>query len=78
MMIDSKILENCKKCGKNNYGLDIPYNLNLKCHNCGNKCFEESFPFSMLELILVLKKIGLKDCEKCGKNDYILMSERKK
>ena len=47
MMIENKILQNCNRCGKNNYGVDIPYNLNMKCKNCGNKYFEEDLPFSM-------------------------------
>ena len=72
MMIEKKILRNCEKCGKNNYGFDIPYNLNMKCKNCGNKCFEEGIPFSMLELVLNLKGIT---CErKCefGKDEKCL------
>ena len=77
MMIDSKILENCKKCGKNNYGYDIPY-LNIKCKNCGNNLFEKSFPFQQIGILLALKSCKLKDCEICGKNDFILCSERKK
>ena len=76
MMIENKILQNCNKCGKNNYGVDIPYNLNMKCKNCGNKYFEEDLPFSMLEMILTLKD-NFKACEICGKNDLIFISERK-
>lgn len=77
MMIKKNLFESCKKCGKNNYGVDIPYNLNMKCKNCGNKCFEEGFPFPLLEVFLVLKG-NFKDCEICGKNDFILISEGKK
>ena len=76
MMIENKILQNCNKCGKNNYGVDIPYSLNMKCKNCGNKYFEEDLPFSMLEMILTLKD-NFKACEICGKNDLIFISERK-
>lgn len=76
MMIENKILQNCNKCGKNNYGVDIPYNLNMKCKNCGNKYFEEDLPLSMLEMILTLKD-NFKACEICGKNDLIFISERK-
>ena len=76
MMIENKILQNCNKCGKNNYGVDIPYNLNMKCKNCGNKYFEEDLPFSMLEMIFTLKD-NFKACEICGKNDLIFISERK-
>lgn len=76
MMIENKILQNCNKCGKNNYGVDIPYNLNMKCKNCGNKYFEEDLPFSILEMILTLKD-NFKACEICGKNDLIFISERK-
>jgi len=76
MMVDKKIFENCKKCGKNNYGFDIPYNLNLKCKNCGNNCFEEGLPFSMLEVVLLLEG-NFKNCEICGKNDFILISDKK-
>ena len=76
MMVDKKIFENCKKCGKNNYGFDIPYNFNLKCKNCGNKCFEEGLPFSMLEVVLLLEG-NFKNCEICGKNDFILISDKK-
>ena len=76
MMIENKILQNCKKCGKNNYGVDIPYNFNMKCKNCGSKYFEKDLPFSLLEMILALKG-NFKDCEKCGKNDFILISEQK-
>ena len=76
MMIENKILQNCNKCGKNNYGVDIPYNLNMKYKNYGNKYFEEDLPFSMLEMILTLKD-NFKACEICGKNDLIFISERK-
>ena len=76
MMIENKILQNCNKCGKNNYGVDVPYNLNMKCKNCGNKYFEEDLPFSMLEMILTLND-NFKACEICGKNDLIFISERK-
>lgn len=77
MMIENNLFESCKKCGKNNYGLDIPYNLNMKCKNCGNKCFEEGIPFSLLKVFLILKG-NFKDSEICGKNDFILISEGKK
>ena len=71
MMIDNKILANCDKCEKNSYGVDIPYNFNMKCKNCGNKYFEEALPFSALEIILTLRD-NFKDCEICGKNDFII------
>ena len=76
MMIENKILQNCDKCGKNNYGVDIPYNLNMKCKNCGTKYFEQGLPVSMLQMILALKG-NFKACEICGKNDLILISEGK-
>ena len=76
MMIENKILQNCDKYGKNNYGVDIPYNLNMKCKNCGTKYFEQGLPVSMLQMILALKG-NFKACEICGKNDLILISEGK-
>ena len=72
MMIENKMLQNCDKCGKNNYGVDIPYNLNMKCKNCGTKYL----PIQMLQMILALKG-NFKACEICGKNDLILISEGK-
>ncbi len=37
----------------------------------------EDFPFSCLEIVLFAKD-HLKDCEICGKNDFIFISEGKK
>ena len=76
MLIENKILGNCEKCGKNNYDCDIPYYFNMKCKNCGTKVFEKDLPFSALQMVLVLKD-NFKDCENCGKKDFILISERK-
>ena len=75
--INQNVLPNCKKCGKNNYNVDIPYNFNMKCKNCGNKYFEKDLPFACLGMVLVVKD-NLKNCEICGKNDFIFISEGKK
>ena len=74
--VEAHIFENCKKCGKNNYVTEIPYGLNLICKVCGDKTFKESpLPFGGLDIIFFLKD-NSKNCDICGKNDYIVISER--
>ena len=75
-IVETYKFENCKKCGKNNYVTKIPYGLNLICKVCGDKTFKES-PLSLSELdIIFFLKDNAKNCDICGKNDYIVISER--
>ena len=75
LAIEMNKLKSCENCGKNNYGYEIPYNLNLKCNNCGDKLNKEGFPFSLIKVMFFLKDHS-KDCDKCGKNDYSIIAER--
>jgi len=64
----------CDYCGKQNFGVKLPYEFNMKC-NCGLQS-KQNFPFSSFtfEFLFSLKNIS-QECGKCGQEYKIIAIE---
>jgi len=75
----SGMLEACKNCKKSNYGIKLPYDLNVRCKICGTKLFDKNIPFEQVQLLLNItgdKLVNLTNCKKCGEKDYFISTEK--
>ena len=64
----------CDYCGKQNFGVKLPYEFNMKC-NCGLQS-KQNFPFSSFtfKFLFSLKNIS-QECGKCGQEYKIIAIE---